>query len=315
MKMDEKERITKVQELIYELKVGDVMTRDVVVVNPLTKMSELREIMRSKRISGNPVVDDGTLVGLISIEDLINWLTEGGEDCPVREKMVKNIKTLFEEEALVQTISKFEKYGFGRFPIISRQNGKVVGILTKGNIIEGLLKRLEVDYHEEEIHRYRASHIFEDIIADLATIILEYNIKGKDFSKAGNASSNLKKSLQRLNIDAQVVRRIAIATYEAEMNIVVFADEGTIIARVEPEQIAIVVEDHGPGIADIERAITPGFSTAPDWVRELGFGAGMGLNNIKRCSDEMDITSQEGKGTRLEFIIRMAQVAILTEER
>jgi anti-sigma regulatory factor (Ser/Thr protein kinase) len=98
---------------------------------------------------------------------------------------------------------------------------------------------------------------------------------------------------------------VSIATYEAEMNIVVFTDGGQIIAKVTPEEITVEAVDQGPGIEDIEQAMKPGFSTAPDWVRELGFGAGMGLPNIKKCTDDMYLNSTIGKGTRLEMTFRL----------
>lgn len=103
----------------------------------------------------------------------------------------------------------------------------------------------------------------------------------------------------------KTARRVAIAVYEAEMNLIFFTDGGRINARIEPGIIRLDVKDDGPGIADIEKAMKPGFSTAPDWVRELGFGAGMGLCNIKTCADKMNLTSVSGKGTRLEIKIAL----------
>lgn len=303
--MNQEKRFTKVQELIYELKIKDVMRQNVIVVSPQTPMSELRTILRDRRISGTPVVDKDKLVGIISIEDFIKWLTEGGKDCQVKERMTAEIKVLYTDEPLVQAVSKFERSGFGRFPVVDRQDGKLVGIITKGDIIEGLLRELEIDYHEEEIHRYRASHIFEDILANKITLLLQYYVKGKDFKQAGEVASGLKKTLRRLGIHPDIIRRAAIATYEAEMNLVIFTDAGQILVTVEPDKIYIRVQDSGPGIPDIKKALEPGYSTAPDWVRELGFGAGMGLNNIQKCADKMDITSTVGKGTLLEISIDM----------
>ena len=96
---------------------------------------------------------------------------------------------------------------------------------------------------------------------------------------------------------------MAIATYEAEMNLVIYADTGHIYARVEPHQILVRVKDSGPGIPDIEKALKPGYSTAPEWVRELGFGAGMGLVNIRKCASKMGLRSTVGKGTHLQITI------------
>ncbi len=298
-------RFTKVQELVYELKVSDAMMRDVITARPETLMSELREILRSHRISGTPIMEGDKLVGIISIEDFIKWLGEGGKDCPIKNKMTTDAETLYADEPLVHAVSKLEQLGFGRFPVVNRQNGKLVGVITKGDIIESLLRELEIDYHEEEIHRYRASHIFEDIMADKTTLSFQYSVKGKDFNQAGQVSSDLKKSLTRLGIHPRIVRRAAIASYEAEMNVVIFTEGGEIAVEVKPDKIRIGVKDSGPGIRDIKKALKPGYSTAPDWVRELGFGAGMGLNNIQKCADKMNLTSTVGKGTDLEINIGM----------
>lgn len=300
--MEQDKEITKVQELVYELKVEQAMTRDVITVTPQTSMAEFREILRVNRISGTPVLQNGELVGIISIEDLIKSLANCELDATVGEKMTKGIKTVYVDEPLVQAVGKFARYGFGRFPVVDRQ-GKMVGILTQGDIVRGVLRELEVDYHEEEIHRYRASHIFEDIIADQTTLLFRYNVVGQDFRRAGEAASSLKKTLRRLGIDPRISRRVAIAAYEAEMNIVIFTEGGELIAEVRPEQIKIKALDDGPGIPDIEKAMQPGFSTAPEWVREMGFGAGMGLNNIQNCSDEMKLESTVGAETHLEAII------------
>ncbi len=301
--MVQDKEITRVQELTYELKVGDVMTTDVVTVSPKDTMDELREILRIKRISGTPVVDGNQLVGIVSIEDLIKCLADGEMDASIEEKMSKEVEILYANESLILAVSKFNRYGFGRLPVIERDQGKLVGILTKGDIIKELLKKLEIEYHVEEIHRYRASHIFEDIVADKTSLHFQYNIVGQDFNRAGESASGLRKTLLRLGLHPQIVRRVAIATYEAEMNIVIFTNGGQISAQVEPEYIKIEASDTGPGIPDIERAMQPGFSTASEWVQELGFGAGMGLPNIKKCADKMILTSQVGKGTNLKATI------------
>ncbi len=301
--MAEDKKFTKIQELTYELKIKDVMTKKVVTVHPKKPISELREILYKKGISGTPVVSKGELVGLISIEDFIKCLAQGEMNALIEEKMAKKVETLYADEPVVHAVRKFDQYGFGRFPVIKRNNKKLVGIITKGDIIKGLLKKLEIDYHEEEIHRYRASHIFEDIIADNTTLTFQYNVVGKDFDKAGESASGLKRTLYRLGIQPNIVRRASIATYEAEMNIVVFTDGGKLTASVQPHQIKIDASDSGPGIPDVKQAMRPGFSTAPEWIRELGFGAGMGLLNIKNCTDKMTLDSKVGKGTHLEAVL------------
>ncbi|MEW6096400.1 MAG: CBS domain-containing protein [bacterium] len=303
--MLQKEKISIIQELAYELKVGDVMIKDVITVSPENLIVDLREILRDKRISGTPVIDKGKLVGVISIEDFIKCLANGQINATISEKMTKNIEILYEDEPLIHAINKFDRFGYGRFPVIRRKNGKLVGIITKGDIIHGLLRRLEDEFYEEEIKHLRASHIFEDIIANKTSIVLQYDIIGNDFKQAGEASSALKKTLARLGIYPHIVRKVAIATYEAEMNIVIFTNKGEVIANIQPKQIKIEAIDSGPGIPDIEKAMQPGFSTAPEWIRELGFGAGMGLNNIQKCADKMRLKSKVGKGTKLEIIINI----------
>lgn len=297
-----KTTFTKVQELVYELKVRDAVTKNVITAEPETLMSELREILRSNQISGVPVMDGDKLIGIISIEDFINWSAGDHIDCPIKDKMTREVNALYEDEPLIHAVSRLDKTGFGRFPVVNR-HGRLVGILSKGDIIERLLRKLEIDYHEEEIHRYRASHIFEDIVADKVLLTFQSHIKGRDFDRAGEASSSLKKTLHRLGIHPQIVRRAAIASYEAEMNVVIYTNGGDVIAQVRPDQINIFVSDSGPGIEDIEKAMQPGYSTASEWVRELGFGAGMGLVNIKKCADKMDLTSKVGQGTHLKISI------------
>jgi serine/threonine-protein kinase RsbT len=129
----------------------------------------------------------------------------------------------------------------------------------------------------------------------------EYLIEGGDFIKAGHASSEVKKILNQLNIDPVIVRRIAVAMYEGEVNVVAHAYRGIIKVKVNPERIIVTIQDEGPGIADIDRAMQEGYSTASDKVREMGFGAGMGLSNMKKNSDQLVINSEINKGTMVEM--------------
>jgi serine/threonine-protein kinase RsbT len=128
-------------------------------------------------------------------------------------------------------------------------------------------------------------------------------IEGKNFYDAGKASTEIKSILKQLAIDSTVIRRVAIATYEAEMNVVMYAQQGTLTFEVTPHAIKVEVNDRGPGIPDIELALKEGYSTATDEMREMGFGAGMGLPNIKKNSDEFRIESTVGKGTKVEFTV------------
>ena len=131
------------------------------------------------------------------------------------------------------------------------------------------------------------------------SVKLNYHCPGGDFDVAGEASAKIKKTLQRIGIPADVVRRIAIGTYEAEMNVIIHAGGGDVAAEVFPEKTVITVTDEGPGIPDIKQALQEGWSTAPEHVRQMGFGAGMGLPNMVKCSDDIDIQSTVGKGTSI----------------
>ena len=130
----------------------------------------------------------------------------------------------------------------------------------------------------------------------------EFPIEGGDFIKAGYASSQIKKILNQLNLDPALIRRISVALYEAEVNVVAHAFKGVLKVLINPAKITIRVEDEGPGIPDIEKAMQEGYSTASEKVREMGFGAGMGLSNIKKNTDELNIKSVINKGTIVEMV-------------
>ncbi|MBN1270933.1 MAG: anti-sigma regulatory factor [Candidatus Aminicenantes bacterium] len=137
--------------------------------------------------------------------------------------------------------------------------------------------------------------------------IQEFKVKGGDFSKAGSISTEIKEILQEVGIDSSIIRRVAIASYEAEMNMVMYSRKGEVSFILDSVKILIKTSDEGPGIEDIDKAMQEGFSTATDEMREMGFGAGMGLPNIKKHSDEFKITSEIGKGTNLSITFYLEQ--------
>ena len=130
-------------------------------------------------------------------------------------------------------------------------------------------------------------------------IVFRYRVDGDDFTSAGQASVQVKKNLRQLGLDTETIRRVSIARYEGEINMVIHAGGGTAEVRVTSDRIIITLEDSGPGIKDIDQAMQAGYSTAPDSIRSLGFGAGMGLPNMKKNSDEMTIESTVGVGTKI----------------
>ncbi len=217
--------------------------------------------------------------------------------------MADSPECLYADQPLLHAIKRFEHLGYGRFPVLDKESGKMVGIITKSDIIECTLQKLERDYSEEEVRHYRASHFFEDINADYFELSLSFKVAGKDFDRAGAASTTMKRNLKRLGVQPDIVRRAAIASYEAEMNLVIFTDGGAMEFTITREKISIQVRDRGPGIEDVEMAMVEGYSTAGSWVRELGFGAGMGLPNMKKCTDTLKIESSPEKGTLITMEI------------
>lgn len=136
-------------------------------------------------------------------------------------------------------------------------------------------------------------------------VVLKYNVDGENFTSAGEASVAVKKSLRQMGFPPEVIRRVSIAMYEGEINMVIHAEGGEATVNVYPDKIDIILADKGPGIADISLAMQEGFSTAPDNIRSLGFGAGMGLPNMKRYTDEMKIESEVGFGTTVYMTVNV----------
>ena len=136
-------------------------------------------------------------------------------------------------------------------------------------------------------------------------LVFRFNVDGNDFTSAGQASVQVKKNLRQLGIDAETIRRVSVAMYEGEINMVIHAGGGTAEVTVCEDSIIIVLTDSGPGIKDINAAMQEGYSTAPDTIRALGFGAGMGLPNMKRYTDSMSIESTVGVGTRITMTVNL----------
>lgn len=137
------------------------------------------------------------------------------------------------------------------------------------------------------------------------SITLSYEVPAEDFTRAGEASSNVKSKLKQMGVKPEIVRKVAIAMYEGEINMVIHANGGTIEVIITPDVIEMILKDTGPGIEDIELAMKAGYSTAPDNIRSLGFGAGMGLPNMKKYTDELVIESELGVGTTVRMKVKI----------
>ena len=136
-------------------------------------------------------------------------------------------------------------------------------------------------------------------------IVLTYDISADDFTRAGEASSDVKRKLKQMGVSPDAIRKVAIAMYEGEINMVIHAKGGVITVEITPEKIKMILADVCPGIPDVKLAMQAGYSTAPDEIRSLGFGAGMGLPNMKKYSDSMDIDTRIGEGTTITMVVNL----------
>ena len=266
------------------------MARNLVTIRRDATMRELKCLMQEKRVSGVPVVEDKRLFGIVSIEDLLQALESNRMDEPVARFMAANVVTVEEDMPLSIVLSTFNKYEFRRFPVLNARN-EAVGIVTARSINTRLLVELF-----RELARIENQFVIPP--AESATCYFKtFRIAKSDFENAGKAATEIKNTLQKRGLDPKLIRRVAIAAYELEMNLVVHSDGGTLTLRVDEGEIQIIAKDQGPGIADVNLAMQEGWTTANEWVKSLGFGAGMGLPNAKRVSDEFHIASEPGAGT------------------
>jgi CBS domain-containing protein/anti-sigma regulatory factor (Ser/Thr protein kinase) len=285
-----------VLELIYELKIKDVMSSAVITAKKTDSLRHIQAMMRENYITGLPVTDGQRLLGIVSIEDIIMALDQGVIDSSAGERMTRNVIVLEDDMPLYFAISYLNKYSYGRFPVLNKKK-ELVGILTSKDVIRTLLVEMN-----REVLRLEKMHQKTERAPD-GYSEMEFNTVKYDFELAGRASTEIKKALKKRNIDPKIVRRVAIASYELEINQVVHSQGGTIRCMIQPGRVEIVAADTGPGIPDINLALQEGWSTANEWIRSLGFGAGMGLANTKRVSDEFSIESAVGTGTTVRSVV------------
>jgi len=287
----------RIQELAYGLKVRDVMTRKIFAVTRTCTMRDVQTIMKNNGISGVPVVDDSHVVGIISMNDIMNAFVDGYMDDEVSRHMIPDVQTLSDEVPLTFAMSAFSKFSFRRFPVVNQKN-ELVGIITPRNINLALIRELSRQLDEMEETGGQTKSTGENKVFHRI-----YRLTRYDFEHAGRASAELKKQLKARGVPPKIIRRAAIASYELEINIVAHSHGGTFAVLVESERVRITANDFGPGIPDVDAAMTEGFSTANDWIRSQGFGAGMGLPNVKRVSDEFEIQSGLEMGTMVKAIV------------
>jgi CBS domain-containing protein len=285
-----------VLELIYQLKIKDVMNPAVITAKKTDALRHIQVLMRENYITGIPIVEDRHLLGIISIDDIVTALDKGFIDCPAQNRMTAKVIVLEDDMPLSFAISYLNKYRYGRFPVLNKKQ-ELVGILTSKDVVRTLLVEMN-----REVLRLEKMH---QSLADLPDRYseMEFATVRYDFELAGRASTEIKKALKKRNIDPKIIRRVAIASYELEINQVVHSQGGTISCSIHPDKVIVVAADTGPGIPDVDTALQEGWSTANEWIRSLGFGAGMGLANTKRVSDEFFINSIVGTGTTVRSVV------------
>jgi CBS domain-containing protein/anti-sigma regulatory factor (Ser/Thr protein kinase) len=286
-----------VLELIHQLKIKDVMTTAILTGNKKQTLRHIQALLRENKVAGIPIVEDKHLIGLVSTEDIINALEKGYIDSPVEERMTKNVIHLQDDMPVSFAISYLNKYRYGRFPVLNK-NHELVGILTSTDVIRTLLVEMN-----REVLRLEKLQKSADPAATSMYSEMEFTTTHYDFEVAGRASTEKKKALKQRNFDPKLIRRIAIASYELEINQVVHSNGGVMRCSILPDKVTITAVDTGPGIEDVSQALKEGYSTANEYIRSLGFGAGMGLANTKRVSDEFTIESALGKGTTIRSMV------------
>jgi CBS domain-containing protein/anti-sigma regulatory factor (Ser/Thr protein kinase) len=295
------------QMLVYELRVRDAMTQAVVTASPADSLQWIQHLMKTHRISGVPIVKNSMLVGVVSIEDIINALDQGHISDPAERWMTRELVTLRDHFSLVRAVAEFDQHGFGRFPVLNR-NGELVGIITQGDVTVCLMHHLEKRAEETTAREAALLAGQTHGVEGTKSVVVRARVKAGDYDEAGKVSQRMRQILRERGIDPGIQRRAAIVAYEAETNLIIHSIGGDLSAAIAPDKVVIEAVDHGPGIEKMDLAMQEGWSTAGPLARELGFGAGMGLPNMKKCSDIFEIHSEMGAGTRLrsEIVLRKA---------
>jgi CBS domain-containing protein/anti-sigma regulatory factor (Ser/Thr protein kinase) len=299
-------KLTKYIHIFQDLKADEIMTKNVVTLTPDKKLSQAKEMMKIKKVSGIPIVkEDKTLIGIVSIEDIILALESGTIIDKIEKHMSKNVVFVNEQETLSEIVEKFSRYKFGRFPVVDKRE-KVVGIISKEDILHSILEKFSLIYLHDEKRKSKLNQDRSLITGESLKISeaeFHYNINSTEISAAGEGAAHLKQFLKTQKIEEDITRRIGIATYEAETNVVIHSkSKGDIYCFLKKDRIIVRVIDFGEGIEDLNLAMKEGFSTAEDYVRELGFGAGMGIPNMKRFADKLVILSERKVGTQVEMV-------------
>ena len=303
-------KISLAQVLVYELRVRDAMCKQPITARPTDTLRTIQLLMKKGRFSGVPITQDGKLLGVVSIEDIINALDKGHINEAAEKWMTRDPATLRDHYSLVRAVAEFDRYGFGRFPVLDTGD-RLVGLITRGDVTNCLMQQLA--RRAEEAVAHEAALVAERQADEKShRTVIRANIRSGDFDSAGRVSQRMRQLLRNRGIDPDARRRAAIVAYEAETNIIIHSVGGELRVVIDPERVIIDAMDQGPGSENLELAMQEGWSTAGPLARQLGFGAGMGLVNIKKCSDEFEVRSELGTGTHLHSEIWLKKAELKT---
>ncbi len=291
-----------VLDIIFQMKINSVMNSNLITAHRDKTLKEIQHIMKEKAITGVPITDDNNkrLLGIVSMDDIINALEQGYINDKAHLHMTRQVIVLESDMPLSFAITYFDRYRFHRFPVLNKHK-ELVGIISSRDISAHLLQAMnrKLEHIEEQyVRRCSMNNCYSD------PQYMRFQIIKHDFENAGHASTEIKKALKNMGVPSKIIRRVAIATYELEINIAVHSWGGEIIAHIQEGSIEVTARDMGPGIPSIEDALTEGFSTANEWIRSMGFGAGMGLPNARRVSDDFSLSSSS-EGTEVRLTIQL----------
>jgi CBS domain-containing protein len=290
-------------DLLFKMRIRDVMSSTLITVSRQDTLRRAQTLMKENRITGMPVAEDGRLFGIVSMDDIVSAIEGGWIDQPVEKHMTRNVVVLEEDMPLSFGASYFDKYRFGRFPVLNREN-RLVGILSSRDVSAAVLIELLQEFVRLEA-RLPSVTPAPATTSEPRHSVLSARVKNFDFESAGRATHEMKRTLTGFGVDPALIRRAAVASYEMEMNMVIHSQGGTLSCVITPERVDITAQDTGPGIPDVGRALEEGYTTANEWIKSLGFGAGMGLPNIRRVADEFSIQSSAESGTTVRATIRL----------
>ena len=281
-----------IMELLQRLRVRDVMrSENIHSVVRSDSMRFAQNLMKRNKISGVPVVEEKRLFGVVSVNDIITALEGEWIHESVGKHMATSLVVLEADMPLAFAIKYFQNYSFGRFPVLDK-NRDFVGIVTQRDLTKVLMNELT-----RELVRLEGKGSAKVDRGDVKSegslpyySMRQFPVVHNDLSGAGKAANEIKRMMADAGVDKKIVRRVAVAAYELEINVCIHSVGGSITFILDTEKATVIAKDKGPGIADVEWALRDGTSTANDWIRSMGFGAGMGLSNSKRVADAFDIT-------------------------